>query len=253
MNILIIEDEQLSAHRLRKMILDYDPDAKVLDILDSVEQSVTWFRTNKEPDLVFLDIHLSDGDSFSIFKEVSLEAPVIFTTAYNEYAIEAFRLNSIDYLLKPVEKEKLVQALKKYGKLHGYRPPDYQKITVGPSESNKYLDRMMIRIGATIRSLEVGHIAYFYISDRITYAMMDDGNSYPLETSLEKLEQELDPRRFFRINRQFIVSYSAIKKMVIWSKSRIKLTLEPPFESDVVSSSERTPLFREWLGGQGPA
>ena len=250
MKVLIIEDEIHSANRLKKMIMDYDPEAVVLDILDSVEQSVAWFKENKEPDLVFLDIHLSDGDSFSIFKEIRLEAPVIFITAYNQYAIDAFRLNSIDYLLKPVEREKLTQAMKKYSRLHGFRPPDYQKISVVREEKKKYLNRMMIRIGATIRSLEVERIAYFYISDRITYAMMEDGNRYPIEYSLDNLEMELDPQYFFRLNRQYIISYHSIKKMVAWSKSRIKVILEPPAETDAVSSSDRTSHFRNWLNGQ---
>lgn len=250
MKVLIIEDELHSANRLKKMILEYDPGTEVLGILDSVEQAISWFRTNMEPDLVFLDIHLSDGDSFSIFKEVQIETPVIFITAFNDYAIDAFKLNSIDYLLKPVEKGKLTQAMKKYSRLHSFRPPDYQQVSIIQNNKKKYMSRMMIRIGATIRSLEVERIAYFYISERITYAMMKDGSNYPIDHSLEKLEQELDPQFFFRLNRQFIISYHSINKMVTWSKSRIKVILEPPSEIDAVSSSDRTPLFRNWLDGQ---
>lgn len=250
MNVLIIEDEELTARRLKKMINEYDPEILILATLDSIEQSVKWFRNNKEPDLVFLDIQLSDGESFSIFKEVEVDTPVIFTTAYNEYAIDAFKLNSVDYLLKPIRKEDLVRALKKYEKLHGRQMPDYSKLaTLSASPKKDYLKRIMIKIGDSIRSLEVARIAYFYIQNRITYAVMDDGNRYPVEQSLEKLEQELDPERFFRINRQFIISYYAIRKMISYSKSRIKVILDPPAESDAISSSEKTPLFRQWLDG----
>lgn len=250
MNVLIIEDEPLSANRLKKMVLEYDPGIKVLDILDSVEQSVKWFRTHKEPDLVFLDIQLSDGESFSIFKEVNLESPVIFTTAYNEFAIKAFSLNSIDYLLKPVKKDELVEALKKYEKFHRHLLPDYGKLRdLAGGAIKNHLNRMMVKIGAAIRSFEVAQVAYFCIIDGITYAVIKDGNRYPVDQSLEKLEKELDPERFFRINRQYIISYDAIEKMVAYSKSRIKIKLMPPTETDAISSSEKTPLFRKWLEG----
>lgn len=251
MEILIIEDEQHSATRLKKMILEYDQGASILDTLDSIEDSVSWFRTHKEPDLVFLDIQLADGNSFTIFEEINLEAPVIFTTAYNEYAIKAFKLNSIDYLLKPINKEQLVKAIKKYKKIHKVDSGIFGKL-LRDAESIKpqYLKRMMIRIGATIKSIEIEKTAYFYIQDKITFSVMYDGSRYPVDNSLENLEMQLDPERFFRINRQFIISYQSLQKMINYSKSRIKIILTPPCEIEAISSSEKTPLFRDWLNGQ---
>jgi len=240
MKVLIIEDEERSAKRLERMLREYDPAIQIIGILDSIEDSVRWFRGNKEPDLVFLDIQLADGDSFSIFDDVNPEAPVIFTTAYNEYAIEAFKLNSIDYLLKPVKKEQLIVAIKKFEKLFGS----------AEHASHAYLKRMMIRIGDTIKSIEIDKTSYFYIEDKSTYAVMMDGSRFPVDYSLEKLETRLDPERFFRINRQFIISFQSLKRMVSYSKSRIKIILEPPCDIDAVSSSEKTPYFKDWLNGQ---
>ena len=250
MEILIIEDEQLSASRLVKMILEYDQDIVIHDVLDSIEDSVRWIQNNKEPDLVFLDIHLADGESFSIFNEVTFDAPIIFTTAYNEYAIDAFKLNSIDYLLKPIKKAHLVNALKKYKKLQYRRGIDNKTNGEGALQKSRYLRRMIIKIGATIKSIEVNNIAYFYIQDKITFAVANDGSRYPLDTSLEKLDHQLDPYRFFRINRQFIISYDSISKMTAYSKSRIKILLSPTSDLEAVSSSEKTPLFRDWLDGK---
>ena len=232
------------------MVREADPDAVVLDILDSVSSTVKWFREHTEPDLAFFDIQLADGISFEVFDQVEVNCPVIFTTAYDQYAVKAFKVNSIDYLLKPVKKEELAAAMKKFHKVTGKTVPvpDYSRISaLGQAD---HLKRLVVKIGQQIKALEVKDIAYFYIDQKIVFAKTRQGDRYPVDFSLEQLDEELDPDRFFRINRGVIVSFDAISKMVIYSKSRIKVVLDPPCEIETVSSTERSPFFREWLKGK---
>ena len=254
MNILIIEDEEATARHLRKMLEEIDPGAKVLDTLDSVEAAVKWFRTHAEPDLLVLDIHLSDGLSFGIFREVEVSCPVIFTTAYDQYAIQAFRVNSIDYLLKPVGREALSEALKKLKRVtpsSAPQPVDYNKLAVLlAGKGTGTLQRLLIRFGDSIRSVDIRDAAYFRTGDRTVYVHTASGAVYPVDFSLDELEAQLDPARWFRINRQFIVSFDAIDRMTAYSKSRIRVTLKPPCDIESVSSTERSAAFRDWLAGK---
>lgn len=252
MKVLIIEDETASAGRLKKMVEEIDPGFEVVEILDSISNSVKWFREHTEPDLAFMDIHLADGLSFEIFREVEISCPVIFTTAYDQYAIQAFKVNSIDYLLKPIKKPELAEAIKKFRKVrpagHGIDLSSLANLI--RQEKKETLKRIMIRIGQHLKVIEVKDVSYFYIEEKIVYAVTSGNDRYPLDNSLDELERQLDPDRFFRINRAFIISFESIEALITYSKARIKVKLKPPCESESISSTEKSPLFREWLKGK---
>jgi DNA-binding LytR/AlgR family response regulator len=254
MNILIIEDEQATARHTKKMLEEIDPDVNVLGILDSIESSVKWFRSHNEPDLILLDIHLADGLSFEIFKEVEIACPVIFATAYDQYAIQAFRVNSVDYLLKPISKEALNEGLKKYRKVNQPTSApaiDYLKLAEMLSKpGTELLKRIMIRYGETIKAIDIKDIAYFHSEEKIVFLHTFDNKNYPVDFSLEELQSKLDATRWFRINRQFIISFESIEKMTAYSKSRIKIILRPPCETESISSTERSGDFKLWLSGK---
>jgi DNA-binding LytR/AlgR family response regulator len=246
---LIIEDEEPAALRLGKMLAAIEPFIEILDTLDSVEASVKWLDANPSPDLIMLDIQLADGLSFEIFKQVTVNSFVIFTTAYDEYAIKAFELNSIDYLLKPVDRTKLEQSIRKYRKMaESSRPIDFQSLieTLEGRRAN-YKKRFAVSIGSRIVSVETSSVAWFYTLEKSTFLCTDDNRHYPLDYSLELLEELLDPEQFFRINRQYLVRYSAIRRIHILSKSRIKLEVQPVPKDDLLVATARTHEFRLWL------
>jgi len=249
MKVLIIEDEATAARRLEKLIWKIDPGIEVLETLDSVEATLKWLLNNEPPDLIFLDIHLADGSSFEIFKHVEIDFPIIFTTAYDKYAVEAFKVNTIDYLLKPIKKAEIERALKKYRKLQQATGFDYSKLAKAIQKDN-YSKRFLIRFGQQIRVVEMNAAAYFYTQDKITFVITKEGKRYPLDYSLEKLEELVNPAAFFRINRQFIISIDAIKEMYAYSKSRVKVDLTPVCDIVTIVSTERSPLFKKWLAGE---
>jgi len=252
MRILIIEDETPAADRLKKMILDLEPNGEIINNLVSIASSVTWLKENPAPDLIFMDIHLSDGDSFQIFNELEVISPVVFVTAYDQYALEAFKVNSIDYLLKPVKKEDLSRALDKYkqrGSSNTQQMMDLLKqmnITPSKKETQK---RIVIRYGDTIKMVEIAEVAYFYTEDKINFLCTKDNVRYPIDQNLDELENMVDGDVFFRINRQYIININAIDKMLAWSKSRVKVILKPTCENETIVSTERSPHFKEWLTG----
>jgi DNA-binding LytR/AlgR family response regulator len=252
MKILIIEDEPASAQRLKKMAMEIDPEITVLDMLDSITSSVEWFKTHAEPELLLSDIHLADGLSFEIFKEINISCPVIFTTAYDQYAIQAFKVNSIDYLLKPIKKAELAEAIRKFRKLQPAAPGfDLSRLAAMLGKEEKdYLKRIMLRLGQQIKVVEVKDIAYFYIDEKIVFAATFSKDRYPMDLSLDQLDKQLDPERFFRINRAFIISLESIETMITYSKARIKIKLKPPCELESITSTERSAEFREWLKGR---
>lgn len=249
MRVLIIEDEAAASRRLKKLVKEIEPGAEVINEVDSIESAIVWFSENDLPDLVLMDIHLADGSSFEIFNHVEMKCPVIFTTAYDQYAIDAFRVNAVDYLLKPIKKAELQAAIEKYKKLSSPVNIDYKAIGEALS-TDKYNRRFLIRIGQTIKVVELRQAAYFYTEDKITFIVTKDGKRYPLDISLEKLEEICDPRTFFRINRQFIVNIENIKEMYAFSKSRVKLILDPPTDQTTIVSTERSPVFKRWLTGE---
>jgi len=254
MKILIIEDEQAAARRLEKLLLEIAPESVILDRLDSVEASVEWLQQRPSPDLIMLDIHLADGASFEIFEHVKVKCPVIFTTAYDEYALQAFKVNTVDYLLKPIKSTELSTALAKFNDLHQAIPaPDLNALlnSIRKHESASYLRRMLIKLGNSIKLVDMADAAYFYTKDKITFLVVrSTGKRYPVDYPLDKLETMIDPKDFFRINRQFIVQIHAIKEMHPYSKSRVKIDLEPATDLETVVSTERAAEFKKWLVGE---
>jgi len=250
MNTIIIEDENLTALRLEGMLKKCDSSLKVLAILPSVAESVQWLRKNDAPDLVFMDIHLEDDLCFKIFELAPLTSPVIFTTAYDEYMIKAFKVNSIDYLLKPVNLVELMAAIDKYKALkERFAKPDFDVLLqyIG-RQTPEYKTRFMITVGNKIRSIETADIAYFYSDEKITFLVTHDGQHLPIDFSLDKLTTLLDPKHFFRSSRQYLVGFSAIQAVLTHFKGKLKLELAPKARHDVFVSGDRMTDFKEWLG-----
>ena len=254
MKILIIEDENAAARRLEKLLGEVAPDAVVLQRLDSVETSVLWLQNNPQPDLMLLDIHLADGASFEIFEHVTVTCPIIFTTAYDEYALQAFKVNAVDYLLKPIKTNELAAAIDKYKKVFKTAlPTDYTALldTLRSQSGQTFLRRMLIRFGNSIKLVDMTDAAYFYTKDKITFLVTrSTGKRFPVDFPLDKLENMLDPSSFFRINRQFIINVAAIKEMHPYSKSRVKVELEPSTDLETIVSTERSAEFKKWLVGE---
>jgi len=249
MKVLIVEDEQRAAQRLEKLIKEIDTSIEVVNQLDSIESVVEWFDTQKAPDLLFMDIHLADGSAFEIFNQTSIRKPVVFTTAYDQYAIDAFKVNAVDYLLKPIKKEALQSAIKKYKDLQPSTSIDYKELAkLLQKDQSKKIKRFLIRKGKHLRTVEIEDAVYFYTENKITFLISKEGKRYSIDYSLEKLEEELDTNIYFRINRQFIISIKAISKMVAVSKSRVKVYLEPETMETIVST-ERSGRFKKWLTG----
>lgn len=249
MKVLIIEDEALAAKRLEKQLAEIAPDITVLAKIGSIKESVKWLMAN-QADLIFLDIQLSDGISFSIFEKVSVNTPVIFTTAYDQYSIKAFELNSISYLLKPIRKNDLTKSLKKYRNLKSAFRIDFEQLLAEmKGEEPEYKKRFVIQIGQKIKMVETTEIAFFYAMGKSVFLKTFKANSYPVDFSLDKLEDLLHPDLFFRINRKYVVNMNAIESMVAWSRSRVKLKLQPPAddEMETIVSVDRSPDFKNWL------
>ncbi|HZV43864.1 MAG TPA: LytTR family DNA-binding domain-containing protein [Saprospiraceae bacterium] len=250
MKILIIEDEQAAVRRLQKLLSEIDGSNEVIGALGTIESAVHWLSENPAPDLILMDIHLADGSSFEIFEKTEIMSPIIFATAYDEYALKAFKVNAIDYLLKPIKAVELEQAIQKVAKTS--RKPDsgdslLQKLTeAGFIKKNR---RVLVRMGQAIKLVDLDQVSFFYSKDKISFAVMPGNKRYPLDQSLDQIEHDLDPTRFFRINRQFIVKMDAIEEMIAYSKSRVKLKLNPPAEEDAIVSKERSPDFKKWLLG----
>ncbi len=252
MRILIVEDEEPASGRLIKMIGQIDASATIAGVIDSVADTVKWLNEQPPPDLMIMDIQLSDGISFDIFAEVDVKCPVIFTTAYDEYALKAFKVNSIDYLLKPVKKEELAAALSKFTSFHRTMTHrDLHELTGQLKKAmSQYQRRLVIRYRDLIKVVPLEDAAYFYSSGKINFVCTADNHQYPVDHTLDDLETMLDPVRFFRINRQLIVSFEAIDRMIAWSKSRVKLELKPPSDQEAIVSAERSSPFKEWLLGR---
>lgn len=252
MKIVIIEDENFAARRLENIIHEIDPEIQVMAKLESVSESVEWFRNNEEPDLIFLDIHLEDDLSFAIFEHIQLCSKIIFTTAYDEYAIKAFRYNSIDYLLKPINKEELSNAIEKFRSWSNNTAP-----VIDPAMLRNllriqpvYRERFMVASGDKLKSVNVQDIAYFFSAAGITFVVLYSKNQYSLDISLDQLKEMLNPNDFYRVNRQYLVGLKAIDKVVVYPKSRLKLNLNPPADTDLFVSIDKAPDFKQWLNGE---
>ena len=237
----------------KKQIIQIRSEARVLTVLDSVKASIQWLNEHPEPALIFMDIHLADGSSFEILDKVSIKAPIIFTTAFDQYAIEAFKTNSIDYLLKPIKDEDLRGAFEKLESMKevfvdtALNKEELAKMIRGVI--SPYQQRFLIRLTDQIKVFDVNDVAYFYIQSRISFMKLKSGKSYPIDFSLDQLEERLHPARFFRLNRQFTISFASIAKMYPFPKSKIKLELNPPIDKEVMVSSEKSAAFKKWLMG----
>lgn len=250
MNVLIIEDEKPAARRLSRMLDDLG--VQVNQMLHSVEESIDWFQNNTHPDLIFLDIQLSDGLSFEIFEHVNITSSIIFTTAYDEYALKAFKLNSIDYLLKPIDEDELKAAVEKYKSQHFKQPDvnfnfdDIRKLLVHPID-RKFKKRFTIKVGQHLKIISVDDIECFFSENKATYIHTTGNRNYLLDGALEQVQIELDPEKFFRVNRTYIVQINAIKDIVAYTNSRLKIILNSYSESEIIVSRERVKDFKNWI------
>jgi DNA-binding LytR/AlgR family response regulator len=245
--IIIIEDEQLAADNLEKLILSIDNSIKIIAKLESVRNSVKWLSQNT-CDLIFMDIQLSDGNSFSIFEQLDVKIPVIFTTAYDQFAIKAFKHNSIDYLLKPINAEELKQSLLKYKQYYqNTQLPDFKMLLESLKPKKEFKERFLVNAGQKILSLKTNEIAYFFAHEKGVFLCTFANKQFDVDYTLEQLENILEPKIFFRINRQYIVNIEAIQNMNIVSKSRLKLELKPNPESEVIVSFGNMHEFKIWL------
>jgi len=250
MQVIIIEDEKPSARRLQRLLNKLG--IQVDTLLHSVKESIQWFEKNDHPDLIFLDIQLSDGLSFEIFDAVKITSPIIFTTAYDEYALQAFKLNSIDYLLKPIDEEELEAAINQY-KVQLPRKQavtidfdDIKKMLTNPIE-REYKKRFSIKVGQHLKLINIDEIECFYSENKGTYVHTTGGRNYLLDTTLEQLEKELEPQTFFRINRKFFVNIHAIKDMINYTNSRLQIKLNSFKDQEVIVARERVKDFKAWL------
>jgi len=260
MRIVIVEDEELAAEGLIQALQRIEKDVEVLTVLDSVREAVRWFSENARPDLAFFDIQLADGLSFSIFEQCAITCPIIFTTAYDAYALRAFKVNSIDYLLKPFELADLQKALEKWRLLSAESPatapiPDAELMRLLMQQMSSqirqptYKTRFMVKIGDHLHSINSQEIDYLYSENKIVWLRHQNGRKYLIDYTLEQVEDLLDPADFYRINRKYIISIGAIKSVASYTNSRLKVLLkEPPDQEDVLISREKVEAFKGWLG-----
>lgn len=250
MEALIIEDELIAAQNLQRLITNVAPDIEIAGTLQSVEETVEYFSRPEKIDVVFMDIHLADGLAFHIFDSVNIDCPIIFTTAYDQYALDAFKVNSIDYLLKPINKEDLIRAIDKLR-----RNMDNKAGTVGMEQirslmemmqSNKYKSYFLIQVRDKLVPLQVSDIAYIYLDDKLTRAVTFNGQSQILDKPLDAIFSQLDPTLFFRANRQYIISHKAVKDISIWPLSKLHITLSLPTPDKIIVSRARTAEFKDW-------
>ena len=250
MNVIIIEDEKPAARRLSRLLAEQD--IEVSTMLHSVDESIEWFQNNPHPVLIFLDIQLSDGLSFEIFDVIEVKSAIIFTTAYDEYALQAFKLNSIDYLLKPIDDEELETAVKKY---RNFKPEnqkisvdfnDIKKLLVNPLE-REFKKRFTVKVGQHLKIINADDVECFYSENKGTYAATSDGRNYLLDTTLEQLEEELSPKIFFRVSRKFYVNISYIGDIISYTNSRLQIKLNRFSEQEIIVSRERVKDFKLWL------
>ncbi len=256
MKVIIIEDEQPAALQLKKLLTQTDPSVSVIEIIDSVESSVKWLQTFPAPDAIFMDIQIADGLSFDIFNHVNIQSPVVFTTAFDQYAIKAFKVNAVDYLLKPIDEDELGEVLDKLKKKKRetipFEPFDnglFLKNLLQDFPKKDYKQRFLIKNGQNLTSIVVSDIAYFFSEDGVNQFYVFSNKKHIVENTLDELESFLNPKDFFRINRKLIVSIKAIQKISPHFNSRLKLSLTPQYRDEILVARERVSDFKAWLGG----
>jgi len=251
MKVVILEDEKLAAQRMQQLLKKCLPNIELVATLHSVESAIAWFANNPEPELIFADIQLGDGLSFEVFEAGQINAPIIFTTAFNEYAVRAFKHNSIDYLLKPIDQEELCAAIKKHNS--GQKSESSSGISAATlAQAMKmmtanYKSRFLIKVGDHLRPIDVSEVTFFYSAAKDTFLVNKAGRGYALDYSLDQLEQLLDPEKFFRISRRCLVAKSEITEVVVYSGSRLKVKANALDEEEAIVSRERVAEFKEWL------
>jgi two-component system, LytTR family, response regulator LytT len=255
MNVVIIEDEKIAARRLVDMLNDARPEVNVLNVLDSVEACVSYFTGEpQKSDLIFMDIELSDGQSFDIFQHIKIHVPVIFITAYQEHALRAFKLNSVDYLLKPLKKEELVNALDKFDQYHNRGDEDINAKVVAvlqelkKSAGHSHKERFLARNGTRLTSIPVDQIAYFYTKEKFQYIKTVNNDDFIIDKRLDEIEGEIDIKRFFRANRQFILNYESIERVFAWFSGKLKVQVTPVSYEEIIVSRLKATEFKKWLG-----
>lgn len=247
MKTVIIEDEKAAVRNLTSLLNEIKPNAEVITVLDSIEGTIEWFNSHSMPELVFMDIHLADGSAFKIFEQVEIEAPVVFTTAYDEYALQAFQVSSIDYLLKPVTLTSLERAL---SKLRLFSPEErlaHIRQTNDVIQGRHVIKSLLIMLTDKFYPLQVKDILYFYTANEKVTAYTSDGKQHPVDRTLDALGDQLDERHFFRANRQFIISRKAIKDIDLWFGSRLSVNLILPIPERIIISKTKTPVFKKWI------
>lgn len=249
MRVLIIEDESAAARRLAKLIQEVEPAAEIIGQLDSVESAVKWHEQNNAPDLYFLDIQLADGLSFELVSQLQIKQPIIFTTAYDEYAVKAFKVNSIDYLLKPIDKLELSDAIQKYKSSLSTKPSELHALVNELLAARKqYRERFLVRKGDSFVPLLADEIAYFYAEEKVVFAKSKQNQRYLIEFTLDQLESSLNPSLFYRANRQFMLALDAVKRVSNHFNGKLKVIVEPGFEEEILISREKASAFKSWLG-----
>lgn len=257
MQIFIVEDEELAVKKLQKTLLAVDPAIEIAGTADSIASAVEWLQQHVQPDLILMDIELADGQSFEIFNLVEVKSPVIFTTSYDEYALKAFKVNSIDYLLKPIQKEDMEAALEKFKSLKKvYTRNNEQAINVGTlvkelqqtMQNKDYRKRFLVKHLQKLISVEVDHIAYFYSDDRLNFFKTFDDKKYVIDYTIDEIEKMIDPQQFYRINRAFLVSVKSIDQIHDYFGNRLKLYLQPGIDKEALVSREKVSEFKEWMG-----
>lgn len=253
MNALIIEDEKAAVRNLKALLCDEAPDIEIIGVLDSITESVEWFRANPMPELIFLDIHLADGSSFEIFEHVDITCPIIFTTAYDEYALRAFKVNSIDYLLKPIGQSDIRKAIGKLRQLKAGSPvkePDYSSLINVLKRQESYKTHFLVPVkGDKLLPLSVDMILFFYIHEGNVKAVVTDGKEYTFTQTLDELSDCLNPNLFFRVNRQYLISRKAVLDIDLWFNGRLSVNLKVPVAEKILVSKVRVSEFKEWFTG----
>lgn len=255
MRAIIIEDEKPAAEKLAKALLKCAPDIHVLAVLASVKSAVDWLNQNTSPELIFMDIELTDGLSFKIFEQVNVNCPVIFTTAYDEYWQEAFEHNSLDYLLKPIKQDKLEASLKKYEKLKQHFAFNYSQLNnwqqpaLSPSKEGEPKKRFLVKRGTDYISIKASDIAYFYAAQKLVCLVDSNAQKFILDQSLADLEKQLDPSQFYRVNRKYLVNLNAIKRIKTYPKSKLQLEIQPAPAEEIIISQENVGEFKKWMEG----
>ncbi len=249
MNVLIVEDETAAFDNLASILASIDPSIEIVGNTEGVEQTVRWLKNNQKPDLIFMDIHLSDGSAFAIFSQMEVEVPIIFTTAYDQYAINAFKVNSIDYLLKPINPEDVEAALQKFQKWGQNDVNKYlDKLTrIHLTATNNYRDKLIVQYRDTLLPIPINEVAYFYYTDHKTSVTLMDGRSFPLRSQLDQIYATLNPADFIRANRQFIINREGIKDISVWFDGRLRVNLNVSVAEPIYISKNRASDFKQWI------